>query len=826
MSGYLSNYRVLDLTDHRGVMAGHILARLGADVIQLEPPAGSSARRQPPFAPAGDEAERSFYWMAFGAGKRSVTCDPDTPEGRALLEALVSEADFLIESTPPSQGRPDWLDYGWLSRLNPRIIQVSITPFGLSGPKAAWADTELTLWAASGPLLLTRGPDGRPLRMSVPQAYHHAASDAASAALLAHFARIQTGLGQQVEVSVLESVPQSTLSAVLAAAVNHPDFSPRPPPPGAPAPSPAAAPPRKTKWRLADGLCEMILAGGPGGGPSANQLFAWIRETGALPPGSCDFDWVSLPETMASGAVTPADVEAAMEIAARFLEGIRKSQIMDEAVARGIRMAPIETMTDLLESAHLADRGFFKKLDGAVGAYTLPGDFALGPEDAFGPLRPAPRLGEHTAQVTAWLRSRPPAGATASPALGAARAQTSAPLAGVRVLDLAWVVAGPLIGRTLADFGACVVRIDSSRRVETARLMGPFPGGVYDVQQCGLYENTNAGKLGLSLDLRHPEAHAVVRDLAAWADIAVESFTPGQMARWGLDYAALRQINPGLIMVSTSLMGQSGRHARYSGYGNHGAAISGFQNIVGPEGGPPVGPYGPYTDFLAPRFGLPAVLSALDHRRRTGQGVYLDVSQSEAGMQFLAPQIAEASMTGRSQGCAGNRDPGMAPHGVFAAKGWDSWVAIAVADDEAWLRLARAIGEARLLEDPDLRSLEGRRKREAELEAAISAWTRTRTAEEIVGLLQENRVAAHLAVASEDFIRDPQLLSRGHFVRLPHPLSGEAVIEASHMRLSRTPAAYPRSAPVYGRDNATVLREILRYDEARIARLVEADILA
>src|SRR6201986_2477472 len=155
------------------------------------------------------------------------------------------------------------------------------------------------------------------------------------------------------------------------------------------------------------------------------------------------------------------------------------------------------------------------------------------------------------------------------------------PLEGVRVLDLAWVVAGPLIGRSLADYGATVIRIDSAKRVETARMMGPFPGGRFDVQQSTLYENCNAGKLGLSLDLRVEAAREVVRDLAAWADVAIESFTPGQMAKWGLGYDVLAARNPSLVMVSTALMGQSGPYTRFSGYGNHGAAIAGFQHIVG-----------------------------------------------------------------------------------------------------------------------------------------------------------------------------------------------------------------------------------------------------
>lgn len=402
----------------------------------------------------------------------------------------------------------------------------------------------------------------------------------------------------------------------------------------------------------------------------------------------------------------------------------------------------------------------------------------------------------------------------------------TAPLAGLKVLDLAWVVAGPLIGRSLADYGATVVRIDSSRRVETARLMGPFPGGAMDVQQSTLYENCNAGKFGLALDLRTEAARDVVRDLAAWADIAVESFTPGQMAKWGLDYPSLAARNPGLIMVSTSLMGQTGPYARYSGYGNHGAAIAGFQNIVGPPGGEPVGPFGPYTDFVAPRFGLVATLAALDHRRRTGQGCHLDVSQSEAGIQFLAPQIADYAVTGRVQACAGNRDEAMAPHGVFPAAGWDSWVAIAVRSDAEWRALGELIGGPALADDPRFRTLADRKANEDQLEALVAAWVAERPAAEVEAALQLRGVPAHLAVASEDFMRDPQLLARGHFVRLPHPLMGEAVIEASHYRMSATPAEYPRAAPVYGRDNDHVLSEILGYGPERIEALRAAGVLA
>lgn len=397
------------------------------------------------------------------------------------------------------------------------------------------------------------------------------------------------------------------------------------------------------------------------------------------------------------------------------------------------------------------------------------------------------------------------------------------PMRSLKVLDLAWVVAGPLIGRTLADYGATVVRVESSRRVETARLMGPFPNGRFDVRQSTLFENCNAGKFGLALDLRTEPAREVIRDLAAWADLVVESFTPGQMEKWGLGYHSLKARNPSLVMVSTALMGQSGPQANYSGYGNHGAAIAGFQNIVGPAGGTPIGPFGPYTDFVAPRFGIVAVLAALDHRRRTGEGCWLDIAQSEAGMQFLAPQIADCSVTGRIAGAIGNRDDAMAPHGVFRAAGWDSWVAIAVRDDAEWRRLGGLIGGEAA--NASFATLAGRKADEPRLEAIVEAWTVERDVDEIEIALQAIGVPVHGAASSEDFVADPHLATRGHFVRLPHPLMGESVVEASRYRLSRTPADYPRAAPVFGRDNDFVLRDILGYDDARIAALEAADVL-
>ncbi|MFI4974794.1 MAG: CaiB/BaiF CoA transferase family protein [Caulobacterales bacterium] len=397
------------------------------------------------------------------------------------------------------------------------------------------------------------------------------------------------------------------------------------------------------------------------------------------------------------------------------------------------------------------------------------------------------------------------------------------PFDGLKVLDLAWVVAGPAVGRVLADYGATVVRLESSVRVEIARVMGPYPGGVIDPQRCALYDTCNTGKLGMAIDLAQEAGRDVVRDLAAWADVVVESFMPGQLNRWGLGADALRAINPRLVGLSTSLMGQTGPYSALAGFGNIGAAMAGFQSVVGHEDSPPIGPFGPYTDYVAPRFSLVALLAALDHRRRTGEGCWLDVSQAEAGIQFLAAEVAAGAATGRYARPMGNRDAHASPNGVFRCAGEDDWIAISVAGDAEWSRLAALIGGDAL--DGAFATFQGRKAEEDRLEALISRWTADRAAPALEAELQALGVAAHVAARSEDMVADPQLEARGHWVRLPHPLGGESVVESSRFTLSETPAQYLRPAPHFGRDARQVLLDILGYEEHRFAELDAAGVL-
>lgn len=811
--GFLSGYRVLDLTDERGLIAGRMLADLGADVVQVEPPGGSTARTRAPLLDGGE----SLYFDAYAANKRGVVADRDTAAGRALVADLAAAADVLIESADPGAMAALGLDYPDLSPRNPGLVYASVTAFGRTGPKAGYAASDITLWAAGGPLDPHRDGDRPPLRISVPQSYLHAGADAAAGALLALHARVRTGRGQHVDVAAQASLGFTTLARVLAAAVGDDESTWAPPP----SPSGANAPQIRRKWMCLDGMVEFAVGVGPIAGAFTESFMRWMVETDGADPALLELDWRSAPDPTRPGP----DIEAIQRDVGTFLAKRSKEEILQAATERKLLCVPVYDTGDVANSPQLAAREFWAEVGEGARRRRLPGPFAaIDPEvGAFDLSRPAPLVGEHTDEVIAQWLAEPSSRAVAQPAVELSAAQPATlPLDGLKVLDLSWVVAGPMIGRALADFGATVIRVESSTRIETARQMMPWYGGVRGPQNSSLYVTCNAGKLGMTIDLQTDQGRDIVRRLAAWSDVVVESFSPGLLSRWGLDYASLSAGREDLIMLSTSLMGQTGPYARLAGYGNVGAALSGFQDAVGWPDRPAVGPFGPYTDYLGPRCSIATLLSALDRRRRTGLGCYIDVAQVEAGVFFLSPELAHYHLTGAIVQRMGNADRDFAPHGVYRCADEDGasrFAAIAATSDEQWAALARVIGRPDLTADPQLANAQGRSARAADLDAAIGAWTASRWAADVERELQAAGVASHVSATSADFCSDPQLIHRGHLVSVPDPLHGTAVVEGPRYLLSDTPGVVARSAPIFGQDNAYVLTEILGMSDQEVAEL-------
>lgn len=401
-AAFLSPYRVLDLTDERGLLAGHLLAQLGAEVIQVEPKTGSPARRVAPFDQAADG--QSLFWSAYAAGKRAVSLDYRRPEGRDLLLDFVRKSDVLIESAGPGVMDGLGLGYAALRAINPGLVYVSITAFGATGPKAGYADSDLIVWAAAGPLAPHKAESGVPLRISAPQAFHQAAADAACGAAMALLARAGSGEGQHVEVAAQASCTVSTLFGHLAAAVGHMAYSTASLGSVEKAPKPSldlsgsGARTKRTKWEVRDGLIEMHVGIGAAAGRFSNSLFRWLADIG-LKPAEYDWDWVKIPELVESGEVEVETMEAAREYVGEVLSRFTIQDLLSAAQQYGFMLAPIMSTADLLGSPHFAARGLFDQVDEGGRPRSIPAPFATGCGAGTIRATAAPAVGQDNAEV-------------------------------------------------------------------------------------------------------------------------------------------------------------------------------------------------------------------------------------------------------------------------------------------------------------------------------------------------------------------------------------------------------------------------------------------
>lgn len=339
-----------------------------------------------------------------------------------------------------------------------------------------------------------------------------------------------------------------------------------------------------------------------------------------------------------------------------------------------------------------------------------------------------------------------------------------------------------------------------------------------------MFDALNVGKLGVTLNLKHPEGVGLAKRLIGWADAVAENFAPRAMRGFGLDYRSLVAEFPDLVMVSSCLQGQTGPHKDYPGFGGQGSALGGYNMLTGWPDREPVGPYGTITDSLAPRFVADALAAGLLYRRRTGRGVHLDVSQVEAAVYSLSPWIADYDSNGHTGIRQGNRSERFVPHGAFRCAGDDRWVALSCWDDEDWRRLAAVMG----IDDATAGRLGGLDARMAavdEVEKLVESWTQTQEAPAVAEALQAAGVEAVAVADLGDASADPQLAHRGHFVTLEHPCMGPCGYERNGFRLSDAPAGYERTSPLLGEHNEMVLGEILGLSSAERSRLADEGVL-
>ena len=771
--------RVLDLTDELAPQAGRLLVALGAEVIRVEP------QHQPAALALADQ----LHWHA---GKRVIRADDP-----AVLDELARGADIVIESgrlrSLRGLARQDCTtEQPPLSRW-PHLVHVVVTPFGLTGPKRNWAADDLVLTAAGGMAWLGGHPGRQPKPPPREQAGQLAGAHAATAALLGLLASERLGTGQLIDISAQEAVAATLETAAISWLA-------------------AGTFPRRNGgvyehvahriFRTRDGYA----AGGYSGSERMwTDLRAWMNEIGVAADladpvwDDVDYRWRNR-----------AHVD---EIVARFAERFTSAELGEQARLRALPWAEVAAAAGLLDNPQLQARRYFVRID-------ADGSPRWGVGYPFeSPARPRPVTllppQQVTARAAAWLserRPRRPAAPTAAAAAG------DGALAGLLVLDLTWVLAGPYATKQLAEHGADVIKIESRHRHDPTRFspgMRLRPGATAD--DGAYFMNFNRNKRSVTVNMRTKPGVEIVRRLALHSDVLIENYAPGMLARWGLDYASLRADHPGLIVVSMSGAGLDGPWRNAVTFADTLAAMTGLSDETRDPDGPPEGLTFGLGDMIAANA---AVLAVLD-RLRLGIGGPVDLSQLEAMASFMGTAVLDQQLPPEPAANATpahpNRHPLLVPHGIYPTSGDDRWIAISVVDDGAWGRLAGLVPALGHLVRADATA---RRAHEEEIDDVLARWTAGQHGEQLTGLLQQHGIGASVVATGQDLVdADEHLAARGFYPSLTHPTAGDVRHEGIVIRPALTPGSLRTPSPLLGEHTDAVLSEILAMPPDEIAAL-------
>ncbi|MBV9596091.1 MAG: CoA transferase [Chloroflexi bacterium] len=816
-SELLRPYRVLDLTNEFGELAGRILADLGADVIKIEPPDGDPSRWRPPFYADRADRECSLPWWASNLNKRSVVLDLEAT-GQSTFRRLVETADFVLESFQPGYLDRLGLGYEALAEINPRIIVTSITPFGQTGPYRQLPATDLTLQALGGFLYVNGDADRPPVRISADLAYRHGGGQGAAGALIAHIERQRTGRGQHVDVSIQDYIPWTPLNVTFAAQVQHANTMRQ----AVGFRAHTTGVKFRFTWPCKDGRVAFRPLVTGGGKAQYDALVAWMTAEGFGDPILTAKDWAGADNR----AITDAEYDQIAAAIERFLLTRTLDELYQKAVELRFRLAPAATAKDIVESRQIQARGLLVSVRHAEleRTFLYPGPFAhfsatpIG--NTFG--RP-PLLGEHTEEVLRQIetgdgRARSADAAVLQSAL-TARLHRGV-FDGLKVVDFTWAAAGPITTRHLGDYGATVVKIESSKHPDSLRVGPPFVDGKPGINRSGFFAQFNPNKLSVTIDMTNPAGRHLARRLILdWADVVVDSFTPRVMPGWRLAYNDLSQTRPDLIMLSTCMQGQTGPYRDYAGFGDQGAALSGFFMLNGWPDRDPATPNGAYTDMATPHFGAAALLAALDYRTRTGQGQHIDLSQIECGVHFLSPEVLDYTVRGHVPERMANRSLRAAPHGVFPVQGDDCWIAIACETDVQWATLVRVMGSPAWATSASFATLQGRFANQENLELRVAEWTAPQDGHLLQQQLLNAGVPAGVVLMALEVFDDPQLVSRDHFVPLDHPEMGVWKYDELGFKLPDSPSDLYAAAPLLGQHTELVLKHFLGCSDAEYQSL-------
>jgi crotonobetainyl-CoA:carnitine CoA-transferase CaiB-like acyl-CoA transferase len=783
----LAGLRVIDLsTQIAGPYCAKLLVDAGADVIKLEAPGrGDPLRRWTGAGELPPESGDGALFQHLNASKRSAVVDLESAAGRQTALALVATADLVVESFEPGTLARLGLALPALQEGNPALSLVSITPWGGSGPWAHRPATEFTLQAATGSTAHRGLPDRVPVATGGRLGEWIAGSFAAMGALFAWLSARRTGRGQHVDLSMFE--------AMLLSMTYYHDLS--------------------GQWR------EGPLHRGievPSIEPARDGWVGFCTITGQQWKDFClliERPDLAEDERNLDGTWRSQHHESLRQIVHEWTRERSVDEIVEQASLLRIPVAPIGDGQNLPRRDHFVERGTFT--DGPGGFLRPLPPYRLG-RDPLRPFGPAPRLGEHTEEVEKEC-------ATARPAIRAGEGGGALPLEGLRVVELSTFWAGPIAGCHLADMGADVVKVESIQRPDGMRFAGAVPNERL-WEWSPVFAGVNPGKRDVTLRLDDEEGTALLKQLIRGADVVIENFSARVMDNFGLGWEVVHALNPRAILVRMPAFGLDGPWRDRAGFAMTVEQASGLAWITGYDDLPLV-PRG----ACDPIGGLHAVFSlllALEQRRRTGEGRLVEMPLVEAALNVAAEQVIEHSATGRLLERSGNRGPGAAPQGVYRCAGKDAWLALSVATDDQWRALCTLLEATDWGRDPDLATLEGRRRAQDAIDARLEDWLAGQEPAAAAERLVEAGVPAHGLVNAHYVMPNPQLEGRGFFQTIRHPVTGEARYPGLPMSFSGLPRQlHTRPPPTLGEHNDEILGGELGLTEEELRGLRERKVI-
>lgn len=778
MATALAGIRVLDLTDSiAGQFCARMLADHGAETLLVEPLSGASMRNAAPLGPDG----ASLLFFHLNTGKGSTALDRTTAKGLKAFTKLAQATDVAIVDTEA--------DRAALAALAPDVIIAVVSPFGSDGPFANWTGCEMIYQAIGGVMHASGSPDRAPLYGCGDRASFSAGAAAYSAVLAALYAKGRWGIAQAVSVDIAETAAAMANPYVTGYLYNG-LLEPRGD--------------RKTpvgQLRCPDGWVGFYLH---------LHLFAGMCEALGLP------DLAEDPRFKPPGARLD-NWHAFVALVQAHVAAWRADDVL--AILQSVRVVAARSyrLTELRDDCpHLAERGFWEQVPTETGPRTI-----LGPAFRFSATSRSIQAGAPALSSAKAVFSSPrrayPSPAALTPGI--------LPLAGLRVVELTTAWAGPMAGRILAWLGAEVIHVESASRLDSWRQHNQVfsryrfpPDGAGDRpwDRTALFNSQNANKLSLALELKDPAGHAAMLKLMAESDVVLCNFTAGTLSRMGFGYARLAELNPAIIVTEMPAFGSTGAMANGTAIGPSMEMAAGMAGMIGYRGGPPTTTGPTYLDPMGALNGAAAILTALLHRQATGAGQHIDISQVEAAMQFIGPQILHALATGENPVPSGNRVAWAAPHDAFQAAGEDQWIAIAATSDTAWAALAEIIG---MNPDPRFADLAGRKAHEDMIAVAIAGWARHQDKHVAAALLQQHGIAAAAVHDPRDGATSAYLHHRGYFTPLVHSDIGPVIQEGLPFHLSLTPGHDRFAAPVLGEHTRHVLADIIKLPPDEIADL-------